>query len=44
MKKLLLVALVAMGATTFSAVQGTQGAVALPIVVTGEVVERTFND
>lgn len=41
MKKYLLVALLAMGATSFGAVVGTSTDVNLPIRATGEIVERT---
>lgn len=41
MKKYLLVALLAMGATSFGAVVGTSTDVNMPIRATGEIVERT---
>ena len=43
MKKLLLVALLATGATACAAVEGTANNVELPIVATGEVVAATSN-
>lgn len=43
MKKLMLTALLAIGATSFSAIEGTQTDVSLPIKVTGEVVAASAN-